>query len=122
MQQRRDPVMDAGTSKQKSSGGEKLPPPPPTIPPNMVPHRASEEPSLPVSDRMPMERPGLGTKGQKLQLLTNHFRVKVGRMDDFFYQYSVCSFLPYTLALQLRFAVFFLWLKIHASMDEVMQH
>ncbi|KAI3518893.1 hypothetical protein L1887_07760 [Cichorium endivia] len=46
-----------------------LPPPPPVIPPNFIPTKVSE------SKRRPMARRELGTKGQRIPLLTNHFNV-----------------------------------------------
>ena len=42
-----------------------------------------------TAERVPMARPGLGTKGQNISLLSNHFKVTVGRTDCHFYQYSV---------------------------------
>ncbi|KAK4483579.1 hypothetical protein RD792_010778, partial [Penstemon davidsonii] len=60
---------------------EMLPPPPPVIPPNVVPQK--------VVNRQPMVRRGLASKGQSIQLLTNHFKVSVGRTDGYFFHYSV---------------------------------
>ncbi|KAI7730513.1 hypothetical protein M8C21_017960, partial [Ambrosia artemisiifolia] len=37
-------------------------------------------------------RRGFGTKGQKIQLVTNHFNVKLSSTTDHFYQYSVALF------------------------------
>ncbi|CAL0301773.1 unnamed protein product [Lupinus luteus] len=74
---------------------ELLPPPPSTIPSNVVPMKAASlkayEPANKtlVVNRLPMARRGNGTKGQKIQLLTNHFRVGMGKNDGFFYHYSV---------------------------------
>lgn len=62
---------------------ETLPPPPPVIPPDTVPSKASE------AKRLPMTRSGLGSRGQKLRLLTNHFNVEVARNEGYFYHYSV---------------------------------
>uniref|UniRef100_A0A0D3EMB0 Uncharacterized protein n=1 Tax=Oryza barthii TaxID=65489 RepID=A0A0D3EMB0_9ORYZ len=39
--------------------------------------------------KLPMSRKGFGTRGQSIQLLTNHFRVSVRRMDGHFYHYHV---------------------------------
>ncbi|KAL7614478.1 hypothetical protein Lser_V15G06693 [Lactuca serriola] len=61
-------------------------PPPPPIPPNFVPAKVNE------SNRRPMARRELGTKGQRIPLLTNHFNVKLSRTNDHFYQYSVALF------------------------------
>lgn len=55
-------------------------PPPPPIPAGVVPRRC------------PMTRNGFGLKGQKVQLLTNHFQVRMAHSDGHFYQYSVCIF------------------------------
>ncbi|KAJ0854098.1 putative post-transcriptional gene silencing PAZ-Argonaute family protein [Helianthus annuus] len=44
------------------------------------------------SNRSPMARRGSGTKGQKIQLVTNHFNVKFSSTTDHFYQYSVALF------------------------------
>jgi hypothetical protein len=76
-----------------SSQGHKdyLPPPPPIVPPNVKPMKIEQElakKKLPT--KTPMARRGLGTKGTKLPLLTNHFEVNVANTDGFFFQYSVC--------------------------------
>ncbi|KAI3747368.1 hypothetical protein L6452_09822 [Arctium lappa] len=65
---------------------EALPPPPPVIPPNFVPGKQHG------STRTLMARNGLGTKGQKIPLLSNHFNVKFSSTSDHFYQYSVALF------------------------------
>uniref|UniRef100_A0A0D9Y6P1 Protein argonaute N-terminal domain-containing protein n=1 Tax=Oryza glumipatula TaxID=40148 RepID=A0A0D9Y6P1_9ORYZ len=39
--------------------------------------------------KLPMSRKGFGTRGQSIQLLTNHFRVSIRRMDGHFYHYHV---------------------------------
>lgn len=67
-----------------------LPPPPPFIPPDVVPIKADVDPKKPSKPkRVPMPRPGLAKKGQAIQLLTNHFKVSVRNVDDYFYHYSV---------------------------------
>ncbi|KAI4385410.1 hypothetical protein MLD38_003438 [Melastoma candidum] len=78
-----------------------LPPPPPIIPPDVVPERAVDDVNLaePVSapheppkkkiTRVPVARKGLGSKGQKIQLLTNHFKVNITNLDGQFFHYSV---------------------------------
>nr|GMD40226.1 protein argonaute 4A-like [Ipomoea batatas] len=58
-------------------------PPPPPIPPNVTPKVVS------MGKRAVMERRGFGTKGQKIQLVTNHFRVSLANTDGCFFQYSV---------------------------------
>ncbi|GJU06814.1 argonaute 4-like protein [Tanacetum coccineum] len=50
-------------------------PPPPPVPEDVVPIKAEPEPAKKKVMRVPMARRGLGTKGQKAQLLTNHFKV-----------------------------------------------
>ncbi|KAL2925852.1 Protein argonaute 4 [Bienertia sinuspersici] len=62
------------------------PPPPPEIPPDVVPIKA-EDPNK--KKRLPMARRGLGTKGQKVQLLSNHFKVNITNVDGHFFHYSV---------------------------------
>ena len=83
-------------SHEKDGNGvaEALPPPPP-VPENVVPIKADGEQALePIKKkvlRVPMARRGLATKGQKIQLLTNHFKVNVSNVDGHFFHYSVCS-------------------------------
>ncbi|POO01470.1 Exonuclease/helicase-like [Trema orientale] len=86
-----------GSSELEGNGTEEaLPPPPPVIPPDVVPIRAESEQALePVKKktvRVPMARRGLGSKGQKIPLLTNHFKVKVSNVQDQFFHYSVALF------------------------------
>ncbi|KAF8402228.1 hypothetical protein HHK36_013180 [Tetracentron sinense] len=73
-------------------------PPPPAIPPNVVPLRAETElitetvKKVAKPKRVPMARPGNGSKGQKIQLLTNHFKVGITNAGGYFYHYSVSLF------------------------------
>ncbi|ONK70265.1 uncharacterized protein A4U43_C05F31950 [Asparagus officinalis] len=71
---------------------ESLPPPPPVVPPNAVPTKA-DQPKIPVMPeppkRHPMVRPGVGTDGRRLKLLSNHFAVKFSAHEAVFYHYSV---------------------------------
>ncbi|XP_028802599.1 protein argonaute 4A-like [Neltuma alba] len=67
------------------------------LPPTIRPHVESEKAYLPIkktSDRklLPMARRGLGSKGQKIQLTTNHFKVSLAKKDGFFYHYTVALF------------------------------
>lgn len=62
-----------------------LPPPPPVIPPSVVPLKAV--------NRLPMPRPGVASRGQRISLLTNHFNVSISKTDGHFYHYSVCIFI-----------------------------
>ncbi|ESQ42138.1 hypothetical protein EUTSA_v10012624mg [Eutrema salsugineum] len=61
------------------------PPPPPVVPSNVVP----EMELVKKSTRPPMARPGNGSKGQKIPLLTNHFRVNFNNANGHFFHYSV---------------------------------
>ncbi|KAF6163922.1 hypothetical protein GIB67_024777 [Kingdonia uniflora] len=73
-------------------------PPPPPIPANVVPIKAESEksnsPEQPVQKstkpkRLPMARRGIGTKGQQITLLTNHFKVALSKVDGEFFHYNV---------------------------------
>ncbi|RDY12180.1 Protein argonaute 4, partial [Mucuna pruriens] len=64
-----------------------LPPPPAVVPSDAVLVKAETEKKK-VS-RLPIARRGIGSKGMKLHLLTNHFKVNVANIDGHFYQYSV---------------------------------
>ncbi|KAB1226561.1 Protein argonaute 4 [Morella rubra] len=72
---------------------ETLPPPPPVIPPDIIPVRAGpEQCPEPVKKkvvRVPIARRGPGSKGQKTNLLTNHFKVSVTNVEGHFFHYSV---------------------------------
>lgn len=78
------------------NGEESLPPPPPVVPSDMVPLKAEEvlpappEPVKKKFSRLPIARTGLGSKGMKIPLLTNHFKVNVNNNDGYFFHYSVC--------------------------------
>ncbi|CAN6349965.1 unnamed protein product [Urochloa humidicola] len=73
---------------------DELPPPPP-VPPDVVPIKAEDvvggsPPNKPVKPkRVPMARPGVGRKGQSIQLYSNHFKVSVKSTEDFFFHYHV---------------------------------
>lgn len=83
-------------SELDGNGTEEALPPPPPVPPNVVPLQAEgeeapePEPAKKKVVRVPMARRNLGTKGQKIPLLTNHFKVKVSNVDGHFFHYSVC--------------------------------
>ncbi|CAM0944016.1 unnamed protein product [Alopecurus aequalis] len=76
--------------------GDELPPPP-ALPSSVVPIRAEDavanepspaEPAKPK--RLPMVRPpGLGKKGQSIQLLANHYKVSLKSSEEFFHHYHV---------------------------------
>uniref|UniRef100_A0A1J3FU44 Protein argonaute 4 n=1 Tax=Noccaea caerulescens TaxID=107243 RepID=A0A1J3FU44_NOCCA len=69
-----------------------LPPPPPVIPPNVEPLKVKTEPVEKKNLRVPMARRGFGSRGQKIPLLTNHFKVNVANLQGHFYHYSVALF------------------------------
>ncbi|XP_049404367.1 protein argonaute 4A-like [Solanum stenotomum] len=50
---------------------------------------SKDEGTATKSDRLPMARQGTGSKGQKIRLLTNHFRVGMNNSDGHFFHYSV---------------------------------
>ncbi|KAK4279249.1 hypothetical protein QN277_016979 [Acacia crassicarpa] len=76
----------------EGNGSEGSLPPPPPVPPNAVPVIADQglplEPVKKVS-RVPIARRGLGSRGSKLPILTNHFKVNVKINDGYFFHYSV---------------------------------
>ncbi|XP_022728605.1 protein argonaute 4-like [Durio zibethinus] len=76
------------SSEKEGSGATGSLPPPPPLPPNVAPIKAECEPAKKVL-RVPMARKGLGSKGQKISILTNHFKVNVGTVDGHFFHYSV---------------------------------
>ncbi|KAA8514775.1 hypothetical protein F0562_017954 [Nyssa sinensis] len=76
-----------------SDGPESLPPPPPVIPSNVVPAHVPETFEKVSNPKFnPMARRGFGSKGQKIQLLTNHFKVGIASTDNYFFNYSVSLF------------------------------
>ncbi|KAL6976557.1 Protein argonaute-4, variant 2 [Sarracenia purpurea var. burkii] len=82
-----------GSFEQDGNGALEALPPPPPVPPNIVPLQAepdnSSEPIKKKVVRVPIARRGLGSKGQKIPLLTNHFKVNVTNVDGHFFHYSV---------------------------------
>ncbi|XP_078152183.1 protein argonaute 4B-like [Carex rostrata] len=80
--------------------GEDLPPPPP-MSSDVVPIKAGSEKGSPSRasqkghgqpskpKRIPIARPGIANRGQRINLVANHFRVNVKSTDDHFYHYSV---------------------------------
>ncbi|XP_065852608.1 protein argonaute 4A-like isoform X1 [Euphorbia lathyris] len=75
-----------------------LPPPPSVIPPDLVPvqltsdHVPEAAKKVLKPNRVPMSRRGNGSRGQRIQLLCNHFKVGVTCDSGFFYQYSVALY------------------------------
>ncbi|KAM7522670.1 hypothetical protein LguiA_012572 [Lonicera macranthoides] len=79
-----------------NGAAEALPPPPP-VPENVVPIKvdaelAPPEPAKKKIVRVPLARRGLASKGQKIPLLTNHFKVNVTNVDGHFFHYSIALF------------------------------
>ncbi|GAV84720.1 PAZ domain-containing protein/Piwi domain-containing protein/DUF1785 domain-containing protein [Cephalotus follicularis] len=75
---------------ETGNGGDEALPPPPPVPPNVVPLRADSEQVKKKFVRVPMARRSLGSKGQKIPLLTNHFKVNVNTVEEgHFFHYSV---------------------------------
>lgn len=90
--------------------GRKLPPPPPAIPRNVVPIVAEETSLVQYKkasnpERLPMSRPGYGSKGALIRLQTNHFKVEVNKPNGHFFYYKVTRsslpLLPYILCFQM---------------------
>ncbi|KAJ6989099.1 protein argonaute 4A-like [Populus alba x Populus x berolinensis] len=81
---------------ESSDSRKDLPPPPAIIPADVVKtelgptYEQTKKAATPR--RVPMARRGYGAKGQRIQLLTNHFKVTVPKSNDHFYQYSVALF------------------------------
>ncbi|KAJ0238727.1 Protein argonaute 9 [Hirschfeldia incana] len=71
---------DMGSDEDKA-----LPPPPPVVPSNLVP----ELEPLKKNMILPMARRGSGSKGQRIGLLTNHFKVNFNNANGQFFHYSV---------------------------------
>ncbi|KAJ6864172.1 protein argonaute 4A-like [Populus alba x Populus x berolinensis] len=75
-----------------------LPPPPPEIPPNVVPVQLTtdtfpeETKKLSKLKRSPITRRGVGSRGQKIQLVTNHFKVSISNTGGHFFHYSVALY------------------------------
>lgn len=80
-----------GNGAQDGNGAtDSLPPPPPVIPADFVPTQVEEpEPVKKKVVRVPISRRGLASRGQKISLLTNHFKVNVSNVEGHFFHYSV---------------------------------
>ncbi|WZY85352.1 hypothetical protein YC2023_031736 [Brassica napus] len=75
-------------SKWEWGVADALPPPPTIIPPIVEPVRVKTEVVEKKNLRVPMARLGFGLKGQKIPLLTNHFKVNVANLHEYFHQYN----------------------------------
>ncbi|XP_038901423.1 protein argonaute 4-like [Benincasa hispida] len=84
---------DGNGAGNGADGALPPPPPPPPIPPNVVPIQAELEQAPEFVKkkvvRVPIARRGLASKGQKISLLTNHFKVNVTNIEGHFFHYSV---------------------------------
>ncbi|KAL8545005.1 hypothetical protein ACS0TY_005275 [Phlomoides rotata] len=82
--------MDPAAQDGNGNGAPEDLPPPPPVPPNVTPTKVVEETKKVL--RVPMARRGLGTKGNKVPILTNHFKVNVTNVEGQFFHYSVALF------------------------------
>ncbi|XP_039004777.1 protein argonaute 4-like [Hibiscus syriacus] len=80
--------MDSSEQEGNGAAPESLPPPPP-VPPDVVPIKAEPDAAKKKTVLQPMARRGTGSKGQKITIITNHFKVNVGSTDGYFFHYSV---------------------------------
>lgn len=85
--------MESADEQNGNGSQEALPPPPPDVPPNVVPVKAEPEPVKKKPLRVPIARRGLGSKGQKMPLLTNHFKVNVTNTEGYFFHYCVRAYI-----------------------------
>lgn len=81
-------------AEEENGGSTEALPPPPPVPADISPVKAEPEPVKKKALRVPMARRGLGSKGQKIPILTNHFKVNVTNVDGYFFHYSVCFHMP----------------------------
>ncbi|CAN4099094.1 unnamed protein product [Withania somnifera] len=79
-------------AEEENGGSTEALPPPPPVPADFSPAKAETEPVKKKALRVPMARRGLGSKGQKIPILTNHFKVNVTNADGHFFHYSVALF------------------------------
>lgn len=83
-----------GAPDPEGNGAQDSLPPPPPLAPDTVPIRAEhdQEQVKKKPTRTPIARKGLGSKGQKIPLYTNHFKVAYETpkgSDGHFYHYSI---------------------------------
>lgn len=82
-----------------NGANDSLPPPPPVVPPDVVPVKVEpEQPAKKKVIRVPVARRGMGSRGQKIDLLTNHFKVNVTSVEGYFFHYSVSAALCFLCA------------------------
>ncbi|GAA0158071.1 translation initiation factor [Lithospermum erythrorhizon] len=80
-----------GSVDDGNGAPESLPPPPP-VPSDTTLIKVEADMNKKKVVRVPMARRGVGSKGQKIQLLTNHFKVNVKNVDGHFFHYSVALY------------------------------
>ena len=94
-----------------------LPPPPTEIPPNVVPVQLTtdtvpeETKKISKPKRSPITRRGVGSRGQKIQLLSNHFKVSISNTGGHFFHYSVSFFVS---------VIILLWLFVSSLYNSVL--
>ena len=81
------PEGNGNGAQPEHDGGNVAPPVPSTI----TPLKADPEPVSKKVLRIPMARRGFGTSGNRVPVLTNHFKVNVASVDGHFFHYSVCT-------------------------------
>nr|AGS47796.1 argonaute 9 [Salvia miltiorrhiza] len=89
------PLEHDGNGAPPEHGGNGAPealPAPPPVPPNVTPLKVQPEPESKKVVRVPMARRGPGTRGNRVPILTNHFKVNVASVDGHFFHYSVALF------------------------------
>nr|GMD16245.1 protein argonaute 4 [Ipomoea batatas] len=79
-------------AEQDNNGAAEALPPPPPVPSDVTPVKAEAESTKKKAPRLPMARRGFGSKGQKIPILTNHFKVNVSKNDGHFFHYSVALY------------------------------
>lgn len=79
-------------AEEENGGSTEALPPPPPVSADLSPTKAEPEPVKKKALRVPMARRGVGSKGQKIPILTNHFKVNVTNVDGHFFHYSVALF------------------------------
>lgn len=83
-----------GNGSGTNGNGANILPPPPPVPENVVPLKAESDITESVKkkiQRVPIARRGLASKGSKIPILTNHFKVNVTNVEGYFFHYSVCE-------------------------------
>lgn len=93
-----------GAPEQEKNGSSDPLPPPPPVPANVTPIKVEGE-TVKKRLRVPIARRGMGTKGQRIQLLTNHFKVDVKSTEGQFFHYSVCTCFPWVTIFLFHFSL-----------------